>query len=118
MAQTLPTHLLGLTVSGDFGPLTIYTDRYGKKVCYLKSPPKSPPTDLQIAVRARFMSAQAEYMGLSDADKLDWEHLIRASNLCMTGQNLFIHVAMMHTFTMLHTLESQTGVKVEYPTAV
>lgn len=118
MAFTFPIELLGCTVSGDVGPFTVYTDRFGKKVFFPKAPPKSPATALQLRVRSRFMDAQAEYMALSDADKLDWEHLIRASNLCMTGQNLYIHVAMMHTTDMLNTLIHQTGVDVAPPTLV
>lgn len=115
---TFPIHLLGLTVSGDVGPFTVYTDRFGKKVFFPKAPPKSPASDLQLLVRSRFMLAQTEYMSLSDADKLAYENLVRATNLCMTGQNLFIHVAMMHTFTFLDTLQRQAGIAVPAPSPV
>jgi len=104
-----------MQVSGDLGPLTIYTDRHGRKVAYPKSPPKSPPTDLQLGVRNRFRTSQAAYMDLSTVDKLAWETLVRRSNLCMTGQNLYIHVAMMLTFGFLDTLMQQTGVTVTPP---
>lgn len=118
MAFTFPIHALGFTVSGDVGPFTVYTDRFGKKVFYPRSPPKSPATDLQLAVRTRFMSAQDQYMQLSPADKQLWERLVQRSNLCMTGQNLLIHVAMMHTFAMLNTLIQQTGITVDPPDPV
>jgi len=118
MASALPLDVLGCTVSGDFGPYTIYTDRHGKKVFYPKSPPKAPPTDMQTAVRTRFSQAQAQYMSLSPGAKLDWENLVRAANLCMTGQNLLIHVATMHTSAMLQTLMQQTGITVTPPDPV
>lgn len=115
MAFTFPIHALGFTVSGDVGPFTVYTDRFGKKVFYPKAPPDSPATDLQLAVRGRFIIAQAKYMELSPADKALWEQLVQRSNLCLTGQNLYIHVAMMHTFAMLDTLMQQTGITVDPP---
>jgi len=118
MAFTLPIHSLGFTVSGDVGPYTCYTDRFGKKVFYPKSPPKSPPSDLQLHSRMRFTSAQAQYMALSETDKAAWELLVQRANLCLTGQNLFIHVAMMHTYNMLLTLIGQTDVSVDPPDPV
>ncbi len=118
MPFTFPINAIGCTVSGDLGPFTIYTDRFGKKVFYPKSPPKSPPTDLQLAVRSRFSSAQAEYMSLTPDEKIAWEKLAQRANLCLTGQNLFIHVAMMHTTSMLLTIIGQTGVSVDPPTLV
>ena len=118
MALGIPASALGLIVSGDVDGLTIYTDRHGRKVAYPKSPPKEPPTDLQIHCRNRFRSAQAEYMAASLTQKILWEQLTLQSSLCLTGQNLFIHVAMMHSFPLLDTLMQQTGVSVNPPTAV
>ena len=118
MALAIPASSLGLMVSGDIGGLTIYTDRHGRKVAYPKSPPKEPPTDLQKLVRSRFKSAQAEYMTLTPTQKADYEHLVCMSSLAMTGQNIFIHVATMHTAAMLDTLMRQTGITVPQPTPV
>ncbi len=105
-------------VSGDVSGLTIYTDRYGRKVVYPKAPPKEPPTNLQIAARARFAAGQAEYMSLTASQKADYERLVQIATLAMTGQNLFIHVAMKHTAAMLATLMLQTGITVPQPTPV
>lgn len=118
MAFTYPIAMLGCTVSGDVGPYTVYTDRFGKKVWFPKSPPKSKPTELQLAVRRRFTTAQHQYMQLSAAEKKLWESLTRKANLCLTGQNLFIHVAMMWTFAMLATIQHQTGITVTPPNPV
>lgn len=118
MALGIPASALGLIVSGDIDGITIYTDRHGRKVAYPKAPPKEPPTEAQVALRNRFKAAQAQYMALSPADRQAWEQLSLRSHLCMTGQNLLIHVAMKDSFALLNTLMRQTGVDVDPPTLV
>jgi len=118
MAFTYPIDLLGFTVSGDIGGLTAYTDRFGKKVFYPKAPPDKPPSPMQAKLRAAFKSAQAEFMGLSPQAKIDWEVLISRSGLCMTGQNLFIHTAMIKDFDVLETIERQAKQNVVHPSPV
>ena len=110
--------VMGMIVSGDIGPLTIYTDRHGRKIAFPKAPPKEPPTDLQVSHRARFRSAQQEYMALSHVKRNDWERLSRRASLCMTGQNLYIHIAMKGGLVNLDTLMRQTGLTVDPPTIV
>ena len=118
MALGIPASMLGLIVSGDVDGLTIYTDRHARKVAYPKAPPKEPPTPLQVWARGRFKVAQAEYMAAAPAEKVLWESLTKRASLCLTGQNLFIHVAMKHSFAVLDTLMQQTGVSVIPPTPV
>lgn len=118
MGIGIPANIIGLIVSGDVSGVTIYTDRYGRKIAYPKAPPKEPPSPAQVLSRGRFAAAQAEYMGLSVTEKLAYENLTKRASLCLTGQNLFIHVAMKRTFGTLTTLEQQTGVTVTPPTPV
>jgi len=118
VALGIPASVIGLIVSGDVDGITIYTDRYNRKVAYPKAPPKEPPTQMQVDVRNRFKSAQAEYMGLTPLQKEAYESLTKKANLCMTGQNLFIHVAMKLTYGTLTTLQEQTGVTVVPPSPV
>lgn len=115
MALGIPAGFLGLIVSGDVDGITVYTDREGRKVAYPKAPPKEPPTDFQIYYRSRFAAAQASYMALSPSQKTAYEDLTKSASLCMTGQNLWIHVALKHTFGLLDTLQAQTGVSVIAP---
>lgn len=115
MALGIPASTLGLIVSGDVDGITIYTDRYGRKVAYPKAPPKEPPTAFQTYYRGRFKTAQANYMALTVTQKAEYEDLTKRANLCMTGQNLFIHVALKHTFGLLNTLQQQTAVIVIPP---
>lgn len=114
----LSANILGLQVSGDLGPLTIYTDRLGRKIAFPKSPPKKPPSPAQVIQRARFSSAQAAYMALSDPQKESYELLTILASFCLTGQNLFISVALTHSFQFLDTIERQFGIQVEHPPAL
>jgi len=118
MAHTVPPSAFGLIVSGDVADITIYTDRFGKKVAYPKSPPKEPPSHLQSLLRNRFKVAQKSYMLESPSSKADWELLAQKANLCMTGQNLYISVSMRRTYDILDTLMNQTGVSVNPPIPV
>lgn len=118
MALGIPASVIGLIVSGDIDGLTIYTDRHGRKIAYPKAPPKEPPTEPQIWLRARFRWAQSQYMALDASERAAWELLACRASLCMTGQNLLIHVAMKHSFELLDTLMRQTGVTVTPPTIV
>lgn len=118
MALGIPASCLGLIVSGDVDGLTIYTDRHGRKIAYPKAPPKEPPTEKQVALRLRFKLAQAQFMALSLSDRASWEQICLKSSLCMTGQNLLIHVAMKNAFGLLDTLMMQTGITVTPPDLV
>jgi len=111
----LSANILGLIVSGDIGGLTIYTDRHGRKIAFPKSPPKKPPSPAQIVQRARFKSAQAAYMAISSDQKARYETIVTRLALCMTGQNLYIHVALSHSFASLSTLERQAKISVTPP---
>lgn len=116
MGFGIDPNLWGIAVSGDIGPLTVYTDRFGKKVAYPKSPPKEPASPLQIQQRNRFRAAQAEYTSLDAQEKKDYETLTLRASLPMTGQNLFIHVALRDSFELLKTLQRQWKVTVTPPT--
>lgn len=111
-----PVSCLGLIVSGDLGGLTIYTDRWGRKIAFAKSPPQKPATALQRMHRDRFRAAQQQYMALSPQVKADWENLVRRTCLCMTGQNLYIHLATKSAPRDLATLINQSGIYVDPPT--
>ncbi len=110
--------LMGLTVSGDIGGVTIYTDRWQRKISYEKSPPQKPASAWQRTLRDKFGDAVRQYVALSTSEKAAWELLANKSHLCMTGQNLLIHVAMKDAFGLLDTLMAQTGVTVTPPTVV
>lgn len=116
MANTIPFNLMGLQVSGDLGGITIYTDRFGKKVAFPKEPPKTIASKEQASLRKRFADAQKDYMILTVQQKKDYEDLARKTNIPMTGQNLWISVSMKGNISGLETLEDQSGISVVHPT--
>ena len=118
MPYGFPAAMLGMIVSGDIGPSTIYTDRFGHVVEFPKSPPKEPPSIGQTHQRNRFKAAQANYMALSPQTRAQWEDLARAASLCMTGQNLFIHISLRGAYALLTTLNHQHGFALDDPDAV
>lgn len=118
LSPPLAISLLGTWVSGDLCGLTIYTTKHGKKVWYREAPALKPPTAQQQAVRTRFKQAQAEWSNLDDQTKAQLEKLVNAAALCLTGQNLWIKVAMQHDAAALQTLMHQTGIVVPQPTPV
>lgn len=99
---------MGIWVSGDVGGLTIYTDRFGRKVPFPKSPPKEPASPRQVHQRERFRLAQAAWKSLSDDDKAQLELATNRGSVVMTGQNLFMSVALHNSQDGLDTLARQT----------
>ena len=110
MAWTVPWNLIGLEVSGDIGYLTIYTDRFGKKVAFPKSPPKEPPSARQVKQRAKFKTAQAAWMQLTKAEKVALEDATLKVSAPLTGQNLYISVHIRNDNADLITFEKQSGI--------
>lgn len=108
MAYTLPLQLFGVWVSGDVDGLTIYTDRFGRKVAFPKAPPEKPPSDLQTHQRNRFRDAQVAWNALTPGQKKQLEDAAEKGSLVMTGQNLYISVALRNDSTALATLARQT----------
>jgi len=115
MAWVLPIDLLGLTVSGDLAGLTIWTRKDGRKVSYPFSPPTSPATSKQLHQRSRFRLAQQRWKNLTTSEQEALEELCRESNAPLTGQNLWIHVALTNDQKAMTTLERQTDIIVTHP---
>ena len=115
MAWTVPWQLMGLQVSGDFADLTIYTDRYGRKVPFLKSPPKEPASAAQVASRNAFRLAQQSWMALSAQEKKDLEDACRKTSIPLTGQNLWIHTILKLDKDAYLTIQRQSGITLPLP---
>ncbi|MCH7687828.1 MAG: hypothetical protein IH899_14285 [Planctomycetes bacterium] len=110
MAWSVPWNLLGLIVSGDVGAFTIYTDKHGRKTVFPKSPPEKPPSVDQIAQRSRFATAQAAWSALTDQEKADLEAACRKLSIPLTGQNLYIKVALTARQSAADTVASQSNI--------
>lgn len=115
MAWSIPWQVMGLQVSGDFADLTIYSDRFNRKVPFLKSPPKEPPSPAQVAQRAAFKAAQQSYMALSASQKATLEKACQLTSIPLTGQNLWIHTLMVRDKPAYLTIGRQSGLTLPTP---
>jgi len=118
MAWTIPWNIIGLQVSGDVGDLTIYTDRFGRKVPFPRSPPKQPPSIAQVQRRNQFRQAVQSYMMQTEQVKQQWEDITKKLSLPLTGQNLWISASFSQDSFALQTLNKQANTSVEMPPSV
>jgi hypothetical protein len=118
MAWTIPWHLVGLIVSGDCGPLTIYTDRFGRKVPFPRSPPKEPPSPLQVTQRTKFQTAITNWKSTTAANRENWEAMSLKLSLPMTGLNAFISCSFRDDERLVETLRHQSGIALLSPPSV
>lgn len=109
---------MGMHVAGDVGPLTIYTTKRGKIVAFPRSPPHKAPSPAQNTQRYRFRSAILNWKLLTDDQRAAYEQTTLRLSMCLTGLNLWIHVALVHDFSLLDTLHSQSGIYLTPPPAV
>lgn len=110
MAWSIPWNLIGIEVSGDIGDLTIYTNRFGKKVAFPKSPPKKPPSPRQVFQRDSFRNAQAAWNSLTKQQKNNLEMAVLALSAPLTGQNLYISAVIRQSNNDLVTFEKQSQI--------
>lgn len=107
MAMANRLDLLGMTVSGDFAGLTIYTDRHGRKVWYPQAPPTNPPTQRQQYRRQLFKLAVMSYKSLTQHERDALERAVQKTNLCLTGQNLWISCCLNSDLARYQTIARQ-----------
>jgi hypothetical protein len=110
MAWSIPWNLIGLTVSGDVGDYTIYTDRYGRKVAYPRQPPEVPRTEAQAAQRDKFQAAQASWAALTAEQKAALETACKNLSMPLTGQNLWISATLRRDAASYATVANQSGI--------
>lgn len=110
MAWTVPWNLIGMAISGDVAGLTIYTDRFNRKIAFDKAPPKKPPTPAQVIQRERFKLAMADWSALTDQQKLALEQAVLRTSIVMTGGNLYVSTALTGDFHAYATVSAQSGV--------
>lgn len=118
MAKTQPYDLLGLNVSGDLGAVTLYTDRFGQKIWYPKSPPETPETPGQRRQRDRFAAAVRNWKETDQATRERFEAVSLKASLMMTGHNLWISLSFSQDGRLAQTLSRQTGIPIALPPAL
>lgn len=105
-----PPGLIGLMISGDLGPLTIYTTKKRRIVAFPKSPPHKPGSPAQLTQRYRFAQAQNAWRELTIVQQQAYVDVVNGLSICMTGANLWIHFCLMHDIGVWDTLQSQSGI--------
>lgn len=111
MAYTVPWSLVGIAVAGDCSGLSIYTDRFGRKTWYPFSPPKEPPSELQIAQRERFRLAQLAWRSLTADEKFTLEEATKRTSIPLTGQNLYMSAILRNDPESYETIQRQSGLQ-------
>lgn len=114
----LPASLLGFWVSGDLCGLTIYTNRFGKKVFFQEAPALKPPSPLQVIQRNRFRTAFQNWKALTKTQKANLELAVNRASLCLTGQNLYVSASLTNRAEVVGTIARQTGLVLPIPTFV
>lgn len=110
--------MLGFQVTGDVGPLTVYTSSRGKKVWFPRSPPLTPASPEQRRTRDRF--SQAWYFWSSEPDQVRaaWRAVARRASLSCWGGNLYVSLALKPDAAAVATLARQTGIAISPPPVV
>lgn len=109
---------LGIWLSGDIGPITMYTNKNYKKVWYAKSPPDKPASQEQAVQRTKFSCAMKNWRSLDPGEKRNWEWISLQASLPMTGHNLFVSQTLVPDPAALQTLIRETGIIVNQPVCV
>jgi hypothetical protein len=115
MAWTPDFSLVGLQVAGDVGPVTVYTDRFFRKIWFPRSPPKEPPSAIQIWQRDRWRSAIAAYNALTIPEKANLAACCRKLSLQVTGPSLWLWLSFRSSPSQKQTLERQSGLLLPNP---
>lgn len=118
MAETIPWDFLAINASGDLGAFTCYTDRFGKKIWYPKTPPETPETPGQRQQRDRFAAAVANWKEAEQATREAYEAVSLAASLMMTGHNLWVSLSFSQDDQARVTLVRQTGIEIPLPPAL
>ena len=101
--------LPGLRVQGDIGPLTCYTDRYGRLVSYLKAPPRTPLTPNQILQHEKLVNAGVAWRGLTANQRRLWHQAAWLANLAISGWNLYTLCFLRSDWSYVRTIERKVG---------
>ena len=100
--------LLGLSPTGDLGPLTIYTNKRGRIVAYPKAPPKEPPTYWQKRMRNRFRLSGNAWRNTPKAKQKQWQLAAHRTGAAITGYNLFLYYQLTNDLATIQTIQRQT----------
>ncbi len=100
---------LGFNATGDLGPYTFYTSKRKGLVWFERSPPKEPPSPLQVHQRNKFRLTAYIWRNLSPSMRANWNTSQYLANLAVTGYNLFTYYILTLDADTIHTVERHSG---------
>lgn len=107
--------LLGMLAWGDLGPLTLYKNKQGKLVAFLKTWPTGPASPEQQIHRDRFRNAAIAWQALNDAQRQQWELATLRASLHLHGYDLWVHWQIVHDDEAIQALQRQTSTQLIPP---
>jgi hypothetical protein len=105
--------LLGQNAQGDLGPYTIYQTRKGRRVIYLRAPPKTPPSDHQRQMRLRWTVVATAWRALPPAVRSAWLTTAKRSGIRIGGYNLWLWYTLKPDPAALATICRLAGTNLE-----
>lgn len=107
MAHSIPFNMLGLSLSGDVGDFTLYTDKFHRIIAFPRSPPKVPASPRQLFCRQRWRNACDTWNEQPPEIKAKWELLTLRANMCMTGNGLWMKMSLNPDYVTFERLSLQ-----------
>lgn len=117
MAQLDPS-MIGLLVTGDIGDVTIYTDRWGRKIAFDKAPPLEPPSAIQLWQWQRWRSAIDAWRSLAPDQKLAYSAAARRVKALANGPSLWIYLCFRQDHGEWKTICRVTRISLVQPPLV
>ena len=115
LTQQFPWRLLGFRPTGDIAQWTLYTNKKGDLVCFLKTHPGKPFTSRQRALMRQFTAIASVWRSMSPASRQAWEEATRRAGLTITAYNLFVYANMQPDCSTLQTIQRQSGIYLGFP---
>jgi hypothetical protein len=101
---------LGWNTQGDLGPYTFYTSKRKGLVFFVKAPPTTPPTSLQLSRRNRWRLFAWAWSALTPEQRGKWSSAAHRASLRISGYNLWIFWCETGDRPAIRTVEKQSGV--------
>lgn len=106
---------LGLSIQGDLGGITTYTNHRGKVVMFPRASPLNPPSPAQEAQRDVYRRIAAAWRDYTPQQRQAWLTCARRAGLIIGGYQLLTWFAVSRNEPALRTLERQTGITLRRP---
>lgn len=102
---------IGFRPTGDVAGYTAYTNRKGRVVWFIKSPPKTPFTRLQLRHMRAFEFAARAWSHQTQETRNDWNRAARRAHLYLSGYSLWMHWQLKRDRPAIATIERQSGIQ-------